>query len=126
MLFQRKYKGRILSPRNRGLVQRHFRAEGTVESLPEDQHLLLVIQVDGLMWPKGKVQVNDGTWWGQVHEGGTPPDGRFLLSLYLVTDRGYAEIISWLERGKETSHYPGLRKIRGGTSLHTVSLQLKR
>jgi hypothetical protein len=125
MAFNRKPRGRINRPRNRSSVSRLFRAEGTIDSVPAGQHLLLVVQVGGLMWPKGKAQVINTSWASEVYEGGTPPNGNFTLSLYLVSARGYAEIAAWLERGKSTGDYPGLGQIRDGTKLHSISLRLE-
>jgi hypothetical protein len=125
MLFSRKPKGRIDHPRNRDLVPRRFRAEGTIDGLPAGQHLLLVVEVGGLMWPKGKVRAKNGSWASEVYEGGTPPEGRFTLSLYLVSRKGYGEIAAWLERGKLTGRYPGLGQIKDGIKLHRITLRLK-
>jgi hypothetical protein len=87
--------------------------------------LFLVVQVGGLTWPKSEVQVNDTTWTSQVHEGGAPPNGRFTLALYLVSDKGYNEITAWLEHGKLTGDYPGLGRVKGGVRLHSVGLRLE-
>ena len=125
MFFNRNPQGRIHYPRNRDSVSRLFRAEGTIDSLPEGQHLLLVVEVGGLMWPKGKVRVNNTSWASEVYEGGTPPDGNFALSLYLVSSKGYDEIAAWLERGKLTGDYPGLGQIKDGIKLHSIKLRLE-
>lgn len=121
----RNPRGRISYPGNRSRVPRLFRAEGKVENLPSDHHLLLVVEVAGLMWPKGQAQVNDTSWTSEVHEGGAPPGGHFTLSLYVVSSRGYDEIAAWLERGKLTDDYPGLGQIRNGIGLHSINLRLK-
>jgi hypothetical protein len=118
-------QGRINYPKNRDLVPRLFRAEGTIDRLPAGQHLLLVVQVGGLTWPKGEVQVRDTAWTSEVYEGGSPPNENFTLSLYLVSDRGYVEIAAWLERGKLTGDYPGLARLRDGARLHSVRLHLE-
>jgi hypothetical protein len=125
VVLNRNPQGRIHHPRNRDLVSRRFRAEGTIDSLPVGQHLLLVVEVGGLMWPKGKVRVNDTSWASEVHEGGTPPDGNFTLSLCLVSSTGYGEIAAWLEHGRLTGHYPGLGRIKDGIKLHSIRLRLK-
>jgi hypothetical protein len=125
MFFDHKPRGRINSPKNGDRVPRLFRAEGTIDSLPAGQHLLLVVQVGGLMWPKGKVQVNHTSWISEVYEGGTPPNGDFTLALYLVRDKGYDEIAAWLERGRLTGDYPGLGHIKDGIKLHSIKLRLE-
>jgi hypothetical protein len=125
MFFNRKPQGRINYPRNRDLVSRLFWAEGTNDRLPVGQYLLLVVQVDGLMWPKGKVQVKNTSWISEVHEEGRPPGGNFTLSLYLVSSEGYDEIAAWSDHGGLTGDYPGLRRIKDGTKLHSVKLGLE-
>jgi hypothetical protein len=126
MFVNRKPKGRINHPGNHTSVPRLFRAEGTVEGLPAGQHLLLVVEVGGWMWPKGQVLVNNGSWASEVSEEGTPPNGDFTLSLYAVSDKGYDAIAAWLERGRLTGDYPGLAQIKGGIRLHSVRLRLSR
>jgi hypothetical protein len=125
MFFNRKPKGRINYSGNHDLVPRLFRAEGTIDHLPAGQHLLLVVQVGGLMWPKGEAQVRNTSWTAKVYEGGSPPNGVFTLSLYLVSDKGYDEIATCLERGKLTGDYPGLEQIKDGVRLHSVKLRLE-
>jgi hypothetical protein len=125
MFFDRKSRGRINYPKNGDRVPRLFRAEGTIDSLPAGQHLLLVVQIGGLMWPKGEVQVNHTSWTSEVYEGGTPPNGDFTLALYLVRDKGYDEIAAWLERGNLTGDYPGLGHIKDGIKLHSIKLRLE-
>jgi hypothetical protein len=125
MLSNRSPRGRINYPRDRDLVPRVFQAEGTVDNLPAGQQLLLVVEIGGLMWPKGKVQVTGSSWVSEVYEGGSPPNGKFILSLYLVSDRGYGEITTWLERGRRPGDYPGLGRIGDATRLHSVKLRLE-
>ena len=102
-------QGKISIPRNNVSVPRHFQAEGSVDNLLAGQHLFLVVEIEGLIWPKGEAQVKNAYWTCEVYEGGSPPDGRFTLSLFLVSGKGYDEINTWLERGKMTDDYPGLR-----------------
>ena len=117
-------QGKINVPTNNATVSRHFQAEGTVEHLPAGQHLFLVVEIDGLLWPKGEVQLKNTAWTCEVHEGGSPPDGRFALSLFLVSGKDYDDINSWLERGKLTDDYPGFENIKNGERLHSVKLRL--
>jgi hypothetical protein len=125
MFSNRNPQGRINSPRNRDLVPRLFRAEGTTDNLPAGQQLLLAVEIGGLIWPKGKVQVHGRSWVSQVYEGGSPPNGKFALSLYLVSDRGYDEVDLWLEHGKRTGDYPGLGHVEDGVKLHSITLRLE-
>ena len=125
MFFNRKPEGTINHPRNRDSVPRRFRAEGSIHRLPAGQHVLLVVEVGGLMWPKGEVQVRNTSWTSEVYEGGSPPNGNFTLSLHLVSDKGYDEIAAWLERGKLTGNYPGLERIKDGVRLHSIRLRLE-
>jgi hypothetical protein len=87
--------------------------------------LVLAVEIGGLLWPKGKVQVNGRYWASEVYEGGSPSNGKFTLSLYLVSDRSYGEITTWLERGRRTADYPGLGPIQDAARLHSVTLRLE-
>jgi hypothetical protein len=53
------------------------------------------------------------------------PNGRFALSLWLVSSRGYDEVAAWLEHGKRTGDYPGLGQIKDGVKLHSITLRLE-
>lgn len=118
------HQGKINIPGDNASVSRHFLAEGTVADLPAGQYLFLAVEIGGLMWPKGKAQVTNTTWTCEVHEGGSPPDGRFTLSLFLVGGSGYEEINAWLERGKMTGDYPGLQALEDFRRLHSIRLRL--
>ncbi|MEJ2555286.1 MAG: hypothetical protein P8186_03455 [Anaerolineae bacterium] len=121
----RNPRGRISYPKNGDRVSRLFRAEGTIDSLPAGQHVLLVVEVGGLKWPKGEIQVNNTAWTSDVYEGGTPPDGKFTLSLYAVGSERHDEIAMWLEHGKLAGGYPGLGQIKDGVKLHSIKLRLE-
>jgi hypothetical protein len=87
--------------------------------------LFLAVEVDGLIWPKGEARTQDTAWTCEVREEGTPPDGRFGLSLYLVSDRGAESIAAWLEHGRLTDDYPGLYRIDGSSRLDNLFLRLE-
>jgi hypothetical protein len=125
MFSKRKPQGRIMVPMKRASVPRLFQAQGTIAALPARQHLVVAVEVAGLIWPKALVQVDNGLWSCQVHENGDPPSGRFVLSLWLVGRQGQDEITAWLERGESSGHFPGLHQIRDGIKLHSISLRLK-
>jgi hypothetical protein len=125
MFSKRKPQGRITYPKDRGSVPRLFRVEGTIDTMPAGQFLVVAVHVAGLIWPKGRVQADNGSWNCQVHEGGDPPNGNFALALWLVGRQGYDEIAAWLERGENIGHYPGLHQIRDGIKLHSITLRLK-
>ncbi len=117
-------QGTITTPPNNALVPRRFHAEGSVNNLSAGQHLFLVVEIDGLMWPKGKVQWQDTSWTGEVLEGGDPPEGRFTLSLFAVGGKGFEAVTAWLKRGEATDSYPGLVNIDESIRLHSVRLRL--
>jgi hypothetical protein len=117
-------QGKINLPEDNAMVSRNILAEGTAADLPAGRYLFLVVEVDGLMWPKCEVEVKNLTWTCEVCEGGNPPGGRFGLSLFMVGDRGYADINAWLERGKMTGDYPGIMNLKDSIRLHSVWLRL--
>ena len=117
-------QGKIDIPGDNTSISRHFVVEGTVADLPASQYLFLVVEIDGLMWPKGEAQVKNSAWTCEVHESGSPSDGRFTLSLFLVGGRGYNDINAWLERGKMTGDYPGLVTLKDARRLDSIRLRL--
>jgi hypothetical protein len=125
MLSNRNPQGKITYPRNRDSVPRLFRAEGTIDNLPAGKQLLLAVEIGGLMWPKGRVPVDGRSWVSEVYEGGWPPNGRFTLSLFMISDQGYDKVATWLEHGKRTGDYPGLGRIPDAARLHSVKLRLE-
>lgn len=125
MFLKRSPQGRITRPRNGSSVTRLFQVEGTIERLPMGRSLFLVVHVDGLMWPKTEVLLDGASWAAEVHEEGSPPDGKFSLSLYSVGRKGHDELRGWLDRGESTGHYPVLRRIKDSTRLHSIKLKLQ-
>ncbi len=119
-----KPQGKINIPLNNALVSRQFHAEGSVSNLSAGQHLFLVVEIDGLMWPKVEAQCQGTSWTGEVYEGGEPPDGRFTLSLFAVGGKGFEAVTAWLKRGEATDSYPGLVNIDESIRLHSVRLRL--
>ena len=125
MLFNRNPKGRIKYPINRASVPRLFRVEGIIIGQQAGQHLFLVVQVGSLFWPKCELVVTGKSWVAEVHEKGWPPNGKFMLSLYLVNATGYDEIVAWQKRGRLTDSFPGLRSVKGAIKLHSIKLCLE-
>ncbi len=117
-------QGKINNPRSNASVPRRFHTEGSVNNLSAGQHLFLVVEIDGLMWPKGEAQIKNTGWTCEVHEGGEPPGGRFALSLFVVGEPAYEAINDWLDRGKATDDYPGLEDLSDGIKLHSIPLRL--
>ena len=89
------------------------------------KHLWLAVEVGGLIWPKEpEVKIEDTRWIGQVYEGGSPPQGKFILALYEVNAEGHHKIMEWLNSGHRVGHYPGLPAIAGGKRVAAVDLRL--
>jgi hypothetical protein len=125
MFLKRSPRGEIIEPGSNGSVTRLFQVKGTIEQLPMGQHLFLVVQIGGLMWPKVEVHMDGSSWVAEVREGGAPPNGEFALSLYSVGPKGYDEITGWFNRGNSTGHYPGLWRIADSARLDSINLKLR-
>lgn len=109
----------------RDVVPRHFRVEGKMKKWP-DNHLWLAVEVGGLVWPKEpEVKVDkNGRWMGEVYEGGSPPQGKFVLALYEVDMQGHQKIIEWMKNGHQHGYYQGLHTLAGGRKVAAVDLRL--
>lgn len=119
-------RGTIRLPADGSSVDRHIPAEGEIISLPESAWLWLVVEIGGLKWPKEPgVFVSGNVWTGEAYEGGTPPDGRFTLSLYVVEKTGFDQIKKWTKQGHRSGSYPGLSVIYEARRLDSVNLRLR-
>jgi hypothetical protein len=104
--------GIIRSPADGSAIDRHILAEGCIKSLPKSTWLWLIVEIGGLKWPKEpEVFVSGNAWTGEAIEGGRLPDGRFVLSLYVVGKAGHEKIKAWIEQGRLSGSYPGFTVI---------------
>lgn len=101
-------------------VERAVQCSGRVQNLEAGYHLWVVVEIDGFMWPKEPPiePRQDGTWEVTIHEGGQPDV--FSLAIYAVSNDSHGDITKWIERGKVTASYPGLRRISGARRLAEV------
>jgi hypothetical protein len=119
-------RGTIRRPADGSSVDRHILAEGDIIYLPESTWLWLVVEIGGLKWPKEPgVFVSGNAWTGEAYEGGTPPDGRFTLSLYVVGKTGHDQITTWIEQAHLSGNYPGLTVIDDSRRLDSANLHLR-
>lgn len=117
---------RFLEPIPGSTVSRYFRVRGTVSNPPEAGHLWLAVEWGGLAWPKEpEVRITDTEWFGEVNEGGSPPNGRFRLSIWSVNNNGHQKINEWLKEGHSSGNYPGLPGLPEGVRLNGIELQLE-
>lgn len=119
-------RGSIRQPVDNTAVDRHVFAEGEIIGLPENAWLWLVVDIGGLKWPKEPgVTVNGINWTGSAFEGGTPKNGKFILSLYVVGQEGNDEIKKWFDEGRRNNDYPGLTVLKNARRLDCVHLELR-
>lgn len=118
--------GTIRLPTDSSSVDRHILAEGDIISLPEIAWLWLVIEIGDLKWPKEPgVSVSGNAWTGEAYEGGTPPNGQFTLSLYVMGKAGFDQIKKWIDQGHRSGNYPGLSVIDNSRRLDSVNLRFR-
>jgi len=121
-------EGGFHSPKDQDAVRRAIECSGWVRpALRADHHLWLAVEIGDFMWPKeGEIIVaGDGTWEAVAFEGGNPPDGRFSLSLYATTSEAAVRIQQWINRGKMSDSYPGIRDLPGCRRIAGVNLRLR-
>lgn len=118
--------GIIRRPADGSSVDRHILAEGNIKSLPKSTWLWLVVEIGELKWPKEPgVFVSGNAWTGEAVEGGKPPEGRFILSLYVVGKAGHEKIKAWIEKGRLSGNYPGFTVIDDSRQLDSANLRLR-
>ncbi len=119
-------EGGFNSPRQNECINRTISCVGWINELKTGQHLWLVIEVGDFLWPKeGEViPKTDGTWERIIFEDGNPPNGEFSISLYVTNNEAHKNIISWLDTGRMTGNYYGLRGIPGTRRIDRINLKL--
>lgn len=106
-------RGQIQQPESDATVPRQFIVEGTI--FGRHRRLWLIERIGAMHWPKEpELKPKDGKWTGEVNEGGYPPEGRFELLLVDVSDETASALLTWLQDGHRTGHYPGLRESQLG------------
>lgn len=119
-------RGRIRLPADGSSVGPLIAAEGDLVSLPESAWLWLVVEIGNLKWPKEPgINISGNRWFGDALEGGTPPDGRFTLALYVTGKVGHEQIKKWITHGHRSGIYPGLLNIKDAKRLDSVNLYLR-
>ena len=120
-------QGQMKWPRANSTVKPEIRCRGNVTGLGAGMYLRLVLEVDGLHWPKEQVQPNpDWSWEATVFEDGRPINvdhspKQFAISLFALAPSAERKIDRWHKRGRASNHYPGLQGIPGGRRICRVS-----
>jgi hypothetical protein len=118
----------IVSPRSGQEVDRRFTLRAKTTAIPTDGHLWAASLVGDLLWPKEpELSVRDNEASATIGEGGAPADGKFSVVLLLVGKAGQEAIEKWLEQGRTTGDFPGLKieAIPGAQRLDTVTVKLR-
>ena len=101
-------KGRIEAPPDKSRVSRHFNVSGTISGGPI-RHLWLIERIANQHWPKEpELSPANGSWQGEVNEGGNPPNGTFEILLVDVSAETAKKFQNWLQTGHRTGSYPGI------------------
>jgi hypothetical protein len=114
-------QGTISSPADGATVTRAFTAEGTLEDIPEDRHVWLAVEVEGLLFPKEPEVSVEPHWLEQSVESGDPPGGTLSLVLLMVDESGQRQIENWLAHGRSSGEFAGLGEIADSTTLDAAS-----
>ena len=114
-------RGTITSPTDGSAVPRTFTAAGTLTDIGSQSHVWLVVQSNGLLFPKAPELEVQQSWIMQSIETGVPAGGRFSLILIVVGEEGERRIEAWLTRGEATGTYPGLNRVPDSEKLDTAT-----
>jgi hypothetical protein len=120
-----KVTGSISDPGPNEAVPRTFTCSGVVTGLQSGLGLWLAIEVGDLVWPReGKVVPDpDNKWSAPVFHDPVVQDGaidRFAVSLFVADSKVDRRIGKWLEAGRSTGLYAGLRGLPGARRIARV------
>lgn len=88
--------GQITEPFDSSEVGRVFDCAVSLANARPAMRYWLANEVEGLHWPKAQVHPDAaGAWRGQCNEGGSPPQGRFKLTLWEVGQTEHRAIMAW-------------------------------
>jgi hypothetical protein len=120
-----KILARIFEPVEGEIVERAFKARGTIAEA-RGCYVWLAVRWGGLYWPKEPViDTRSAQWEMMVFEGGEPPSGRFSLTLIAVTREANGRFGRWFTDGKRSGYYPGMPLPVGSRILDQKSLRLR-
>lgn len=105
--------GEISLPKPGTALARTITCEGTARNIAKPCTLWLMVEVDNQIWPKeGQIQLDRyGKWRATIFEDGHSEE--FSIGLYVATQAATDNIRRWLEVGRMTGNYPGMRGIPG-------------
>ncbi len=109
------------------IIGRTIACAGLALGIPPDMHLWLAVETGSLIWPKeGEVLADgNGKWKKTIFEDGATR--RFSISLLIVNPKAHAQILEWLEVGRQQGQYAELKGIPGTDRIARVDkLRLKR
>ena len=103
----------IEAPKTGQVLDRKIFCSGTIDNYSLTTKIWLIVEVDGLFWPKqAMIDIDkEGYWNAKIYEGGSPEE--FSIAIITVTNEMNTKIEQWLERCSHTGDYPGLTYTNG-------------
>lgn len=113
-------KGKMILPNEGDKINRKYDFEVKIEQPHTHKFYYLVHQILDLSWPKTQIMPvpNRDKIKGQCIEGGTPPNGKFAITLIEVGEAEHQRIQSWLNG----SDFSGMNV--GGRLLDRINVSL--
>ncbi len=115
-----RVQGKIEEPKPDEVVTRRIECSGSASDLSSGLHLWLVVEVNGLIWPKeGEVTVDgNGQWSKTIFEDGAID--KFSISLLVANKDAHKAVEQWFQQGQRTGQYERLAKIFGTQRIDRV------
>lgn len=116
-------KGSLQQPKPGETVGRSFVVAGNLGETPDGYHVWLGVEIGALLWPKEpEIPTSDRRFSVKIVEGGSPPGGRFSLTLFQVAPKGQKRIAIWFDTGRRKGDWPGIdpRELDGFSQLDRV------
>lgn len=109
-------EGTLDQPIDNQVVGEVFTCSGTISWLGESVYLWLAVATGGKIWPKERPipVVEDGPWEIEVKDICLKgPTEKFSLVLYATDKQADKRIKKWIDHGRRTGDYPGMKGQEG-------------
>jgi hypothetical protein len=117
----------ITSPKEGQSVPNGVALEGTIENLPKNEELWIVIRIGNIYYPqRGSVSINGNQWSGTGYVGrsgsGADTGRKFTILIVAASKETGEKYTKYLNEADAKGSYPGIPKLFGGKPIKSITV----